>query len=923
MSTLSITPEVPTAQDDVEPVPKVASAREEGQAGTATPTVATVSQRTHVGEFHNLEVHWEGRVRLEVRGNAVHVALQSVRSPVQYSARRRPEVLFTIPEGFRPAVPIIWEVNGQHVGIDGQLDSSRSDLQVFRLHVDTEGHVRYMDDSGVDGVGYLRYHTSLAWPLAGTAPQVCERSWPIRRRILATLADLGEGVLSCDLVDWDQLARIQTWSSQEPPIIQYYYQRPAVWRWIQEPVSQTTASGRYRRQDHFLWPPLPYWQDKPLSREYVNAQPHDLLGLTNLTELHLQAPLHPGLLAHTPRLLALSMEGPYIPQDYLAHTPLLSHLHLRGFTDDRLLDGTKDALSKAPHLASLHLGLRHPTDNAFDLLQHVPQMTRLTIDGLVEPLPSDFLSALPNLTSLTVNGDFNPCTVPIWHLPTALTELNLQLVVEGSQVTCLANSWLMRTPVLTQLGVDLHGLENLDVDVLPSFPVLTRLTLDVAELTTLPPHLLANMPDLTHLHLYQGTRTDTINSSTLNLPGGLLANTPNLVELSLELPSRLHHVPAELLVPVPNLKRWRLNGLRLTTLSSGLLDSQALLTDVSIELCDLDRLPNDFLVYTPHLRSLYLGAYAYRCYGGQPGLRSLPERFLSHTPKLTHLWLGLRELETFPVSFLTDVPQLQHFELESSYGKHGKFTSALRSLPQHFLENAPHLTYLNLWPIVQLTALPTNFLAHSSRLQYLYLDANGVSTLPQRFLVQTPYLTSLELDLKQANALPDGFLSHTPELRYLRLDVDQVDVLPSDFLSHVPYLGHLDIRASNVVELPEGFLAYGPQIETLDLGMPRLASPPGPGDALWDTLQSTSFRVKVTRPDFQIFQDTEYECIKSDFKFELGDILEVVGREQDSDGNSLLIVYPWWKRDLFFTFYERHGCSWKIDARYTEPTLDM
>ncbi len=925
MAALSITPEVPTAQDDVEPVPTVASDREEGRAGAEIPSADTVPQRIFVGKLHNQAENWEGWIRLEVQGNAVYAALQTVRSPVQYFARGQPEVLFTIPAGFRPATPITWEVNGQHVGTDGQLDSGRRDLQVFRLRVDTEGHVRYVDAPGVDGVGYLRYRTVLAWPLAGTDPLVCERSGPIRRRILAALADLGEGVLSCDLVDWDQLARVRTWSSQEPPIIQHYSQRPAVWRWIQESVSQTTASGRHHRQDRFLWPPLPYWQDKPLSREYVQARPHDLLGLTNLTELHLRAPLHPGLLAHTPRLLALNMEGPYIPQDYLAHTPLLSHLHLRGFTDDRLLDGTKDALSKVPHLASLHLGLRHPTAEAINLLQHVPQLTRLTIDGLVEPLPSDFLSSLPNLTSLTVNGDFNPCAVPVWHLPAALTELGLQLVVEGSQVACLANSWLMRTPVLTQLGIDLHGLENLDVDVLPPFPTLTRLTLDVEGLTTLPPHLLANMPDLTHLFLYQGTRTETIDSSILNLPGELLASTPNLIELSLELPSRLHHVPAELLVPVPNLKRWRLNGLHLTTLPSGLLDNQVHLTDVSIELCNLNRLPNDFLVHTPRLRSLYLGTHSYRCYRGldQPGPTSLPERFLSDTPKLTHLWLGFRALEVFPASFLVYVPQLQHFELEYSYGKHGKFTSALRSLPPHLLENAPHLTYLNLWPVVKLTALPTNFLAHSSRLQYLYLDANGVSTLPDSFLTQTPRLTSLELDLQQVNVLPEGFLGHTPGLRYLGLDVDQVDAIPAGFLEQAPYLGHLYMRASNVSMLPDNFLAHSSRIEILDLGMPQLESPPRPGDALWETLQSTSFRVKVTRPGFQIFQETEYECLEFDLKFKLGDILEVVGREQDSEGNSLLIVYPWWKRDLFFSFYERHECAWMIDARYTEPTLDV
>ena len=911
-----------------------------------------VSEVEITGPYLNLAENHGGEFHLRRDEQAVYVAFGSARSPVQYFAREQPEELFTIPEGFRPATDITWDITAWHVQFDGTPHPTRSDPHVFRMTVDREGRVRYVDDSGVEDVGYLRYHTALAWPLASTDPLVCERSEPIRQRILAALVDLEHGVLSCDQVGWDHLLHIRTWSSQEPITIQRYYQRPSVWRGIPESVSREALGGQYHYRERYLWPPFPYWKpNPPLLREYGFFQPHDLLGLTNLTELHVQVDAHfpfpPGLLVHTPRLLALSVaqynswgwsDLPSMPREFLAYTPLLRHLSLGKFSDALLLDWPEDALARTPHLISLRLGLRRPTDKVFELLQHAPQLARLTLDNLAEPLPADSLVNLPHLTHLTVEGRFNPCEAPSLQLPATLTDFALRLVVEGSQVACLddslADHWLTHTPTLTRLSVDLYGLANLDTDVLPSLPALTRLTLDVTGVTTLPPRLLVDLPHLTHLQLHESPHGDGADGP-LDLPPGLLAGSPHLIELSLDVP-RLHRIPADLLASVPNLKRLYLNGPRLTALPSGLLDHQSHLTDVNIELCDLDRLPDDLLIHTPQLKSLYLRKDPLRCHLslGLSGPAALPERFLSHTPHLTHLWLGLRDLMEFPPSFLSHVPQLQHLELEIRYDKYGKIPYVLQSLPAHFLADAPDLTYLNLWPVVRLSDLPTDFLARSNQLRHLYLDANGVPSLPDSFLTQTPHLQRLELDLRQVDALPDGFLAHTPWLQHLKLDVDEVDVLPDGFLAHVPDLEVLYVRAANVVDLPEDFLVHSPRIQILDLGMPHLESPPRPGGALWKTLQSASFRVKVTQPNFQISLGENGGCGVVNWEIELGDILEVLGREQDSDlefvvpkqnseDTTILIVYPWFERDLFFTFYERHACPFMIDVRYTEPTLDV
>ncbi|MCY4519468.1 MAG: hypothetical protein OXC13_01660 [Caldilineaceae bacterium] len=104
----------------------------------------------------------------------VYATFQTDRSPVQFLARDQPEALLTVPAGFRPAVDITWEVSARPVRTDGTPHPDPSERRVFRTRVDTAGQVRYVDDAGVDGTGYLGYDTVLAWPLAGIEPQVCD-----------------------------------------------------------------------------------------------------------------------------------------------------------------------------------------------------------------------------------------------------------------------------------------------------------------------------------------------------------------------------------------------------------------------------------------------------------------------------------------------------------------------------------------------------------------------------------------------------------------------------------------------------------------------------------------------------------------------------------------------------------------------------
>ena len=571
---------------------------------------------------------------------------------------------------------------------------------------------------------------------------------------------------------------------------------------------------------------------------------------------------------------------------------------------------------------------------------------------------------------------------------TPLTHLTLRL--EGiDQMRCLSQNLHRHDPDLTQLRVELEGLQGLTDEVLPGSPHMTHLTLDVAGVAALTSRLLSQFPNLVSLHLHDSSDGWRSVRPELVLSETFFSHAPNLTDLSLRL-DRLTQMasnllepvpnlqqlqlivglegplPNELLVPVPNLQQLQLIAGPEGSLPDGLLAPVSKLERFSVSVETFDAIPIGFLDDLAQLTELSIQFRHYYKYGpstplsedfqidtprleifslSSDRLASLPDNLLPDTAKLTHLHLNLPNLQEWPSSFLMHTPALEFLEMQYGYGTNGKEIQELHSVPPHFLTQAPNLIHLNLGAADGVQELPAGFLANSPKLEYLDLAVN-VTELPEDFLAQHPQLKtlklfvprvtkvpddflvhvsrlrSLELDLRQVDALPTDFLEHTPLLGYLKLDVDQVDALPNDFLSYTPRLGHLYVRAANVVSLPENFLGYSPRIETLGLGMPSVALPPGPGDTLWDTLQAASFRVKVTAPEVQVKGDG-YFCPVDGKVVERGDILEVVGREQDSMGNTLLSVFHWWNRDLFFSFYERHWCLFSIDARYTEPTLDL
>ena len=896
--------------------------------GQTPPPVAETT-----GPYRNLAENHAGTFHLRREGDVVYATFRTDRSPVQFLVRDQPEVLLTVPEGFRPAVDVTWEVSAQPVQVDGTPRPYPSDHREFRMRVDTAGQVRYVDAPGVNGVGYFRYRTALAWPLAGTDPHVCERHWNIREGILAAVQVLEDAAVPCSQVDWSHLASIRT-------------------------LSLDVHSGNFAQ--------------------------HDLLGLTNLAALQVSgwsATYPDDLLAHTPRLQTLRIEGnalENLPANLFRYTPQLAHLSLG--SDSRLdLDLPVDLLAHTPHLESLQLEGNHPAELARQLLAGTPRLTRLTVTPTT-PLPETFLATVPRLTHLTVRDSLEPCATPqlLASVP-HLRHFAVRMDAEVWELNCLGRGLRLHTPDLAELHVEIREMQDLDAEVLPGLPRLTRLFLDVDDMTVLPAQLLARAPELTHLTLHGGT--------DLTLPAGFLAHTPRLTDLSLRA-DNLKNFPSDLLSPMPDLQRLQVVTRDLTSLPSRFLDrvtelrvsgsalpADSLMQAPHLEVFHLDSsslksFPVGFLTYVPRLVELHLDvsslwtlpptflAHAPRLEifhldaGDQAffsSLISFPEGFLTHAPSLVELRLRVPRLQAFPASFLGHAPRLETLELETTYDLPAPYPEKLGvlSLPVNFLSHAPRLRRLDLEPLGYVKAFPQGFLSGAPQLRYLNLDANearalptdflsrhphletirlranNVPALPQGFLSRSPNLMDLKLDLQRVDALPEGFLAETPRLWNLEIDVHGVETLPPGFLAEVPQLTHLNLRALNLTAWPADFLAHAPRTRTLGLAMPLLEPTLTPDHRLWETLQATSLRVKVIRPDPFHFADpdvwSEFCTLTTIGK--LGAILEVSERVPENHQRTLLTVSGWEERELFA--YQYWLCPYLIDSRFTAPTLEV
>ncbi len=134
-----------------------------------TPPPATPVE----GVYADLAAHHHGSYRLQRHGDLVEATFMTTRSPVQAGTQLPPPVLFTLPPAFRPPFPVLRRVVGQPVLADGSPDPARPAPRPFRLQLEPDGRVRYLDHPAGAELSYLAYDLRLAW---GTTPAANDRA---------------------------------------------------------------------------------------------------------------------------------------------------------------------------------------------------------------------------------------------------------------------------------------------------------------------------------------------------------------------------------------------------------------------------------------------------------------------------------------------------------------------------------------------------------------------------------------------------------------------------------------------------------------------------------------------------------------------------------------------------------------------------
>ncbi len=803
------------------------------------------------GPFPSRAAYVRGAYHLRRTGPTVTARISLQPDPSSLPPDTGSGFLFTVPQGWRPAQTIVWEVAQMPDDPAGTTESPPARLS---LTVEVDGMVRYRAAGGGTSLGPGHQTIALAWPVAGAQPDLCSRPESIRETILKALSAPEGSRLPCEAVTWSQLAQIR-----ELSVGAGHPEHLAGLTGLQQ-VRLVLGGGIGLPGILAQMPQVRIVKDLEVLSPDLLASVPQVQRLT-LASSHLLRSLPPGFLDHTPHLESLILNGsdeffPYaqlrlLPKGLLAPVPHLTHLEIASIRLERL---PWDFLDSSSQLQSLTLETFQLEQLPFDFLSGVPRLTALTLltnqalhlsPDLLVPVPRLHTLELTTLSSVPLAADFlTPVprlrSLRLWHGQKTPLPVDFLAPVPRLRELELLTSWGRATNVLIpmQVAMDLSP---------PAFwaqvPELTTLTLwPGPALPALPPDFLAPLSHLTTLslktfHTERGWGPEYSRTQPLGLPSGLWDQAPQLrnvfldgefrpedrpasrlvlqasreikpevLQAQAELVTHLTltgshwspSVPRDLLAHFPQLTHLALRPGLLADLPRDALAQTPRLTHLTLLADDVTDLLPDLLTHAPTLTRLSLQA---------DGLTALPSDFRLPAPGLTHLTLRADSLTTLPAGFLNGNPDLTHLTLEAN---------ALTALPAGFLDGNPDLTHLTL-EANTLTTLPAAFLQQSPKLTHLVLQADGLMALPEAFLADTEALTQLTLQAEGLRALPLHFLAHPSDLTHLSLQGNQLESLPATFLQEVPRLIRLVLQVYGMEAPPPGFQERLTAIPFLDL----------------------------------------------------------------------------------------------------------
>ena len=132
----------------------------------------------------------------------------TVRATIATSATEPGEILFTVPAGLRPGIPVVGHVQGFPLHEDSSIQHIGPIAAT--VQVDIDGKATRIEGEQRSPIQLRRLEGVMVWNLAESEPHVCQRSEGVRRAIVEQLVGVGEVQLTCDDVTWEDLATIHT-----------------------------------------------------------------------------------------------------------------------------------------------------------------------------------------------------------------------------------------------------------------------------------------------------------------------------------------------------------------------------------------------------------------------------------------------------------------------------------------------------------------------------------------------------------------------------------------------------------------------------------------------------------------------------------------------------------------------------------------
>ena len=830
---------------------KTASNPQSHRTESAQQSWENVSVKRFEGEYNSLTDHHDGRFTISHTGPTITAVFSTTRSPVQHYANTG-EWLFHLPKEFQPPTNVIWEVHGWPVTKEGQVTSEPSSPHTFRIQVNPDGNVEYLDDRGVEGLGYLRYTVNLAWPAPGAEPQVCTRNPEVQRVILESLASS-----NCAQVTWGQLASIR--------YLESFFS-------ISHGTDLAGLTGldfmSLKLRDGFdlvsALAQVPRLKDlglslsqEALSDEFLRN--NHLLSHLELQSIHSTLPV--GFLADTYRLERIRLEFPElreIPDGFLASTQQLHHLTITFPELTELPDGF---LAATPELTSLTLSLPKLTTLPDGFLAHTPQLARLNLSlPQLTELPVGFLTSAPALASLHLSAPNLETIAPeVWaqleaHSPEVVVMGSAQKLYYNPSSKAASEEWArpgrwleivsrMETAEGDWVQVKGHWDDFGTGDY--SVGYYWRMWLKDPRLTP------AGFPLVT----FGPVREDRYLHQDLNLGSRYrLQRTGSTVIATFEVESSpvqylARTQPATLFEIPPGFRPaeevvWEVDGWRVDEGSPNTRDS------TGSRRFHLRIPPEGNVSYVDdagvdgvgHLK--YKVSLAWQLPDAYPGVCSRSQEVQTavlEVLKLTdcaevtweqlasirrlngilsvsqpHDLAGLTNLESVELqvgngpdlpALLAQIPRIQHLKLIVYYSE---------TLSPEVLYSLPQLKRLEVHPSGRF-ALPADFLVYTPLLEALHLGGVGgkswgTNFLPETFLAPVPQLKRFHWASTGDKNVPSNLLKYTPELQHLEIAAYRLTELPTESLHHVPKLTELDIWTRQQVGLPADFLVPVPRL---------------------------------------------------------------------------------------------------------------